>query len=68
MSNFEKCCICGEETTVPFDMLIENRVGYMEGAGQLCEECYRSVLYPERKERAQEDRLTQAVLNASRQQ
>lgn len=36
----ENCIICGKETTVDVSTHIDFRVGYVEGAGQLCTECY----------------------------
>ena len=37
---FEKCDLCGELTDIPVDMPIQERKGYIEGAGQLCPKCY----------------------------
>lgn len=37
----EKCILCGKETSVDVTTHIDHRVGYIEGAGQLCVECYR---------------------------
>lgn len=36
----EKCIICGVDTEVDVTTHIDFRVGYIEGAGQLCTECY----------------------------
>lgn len=36
----ETCIICGKETAVDKSTHIDFRVGYVEGAGQLCTECY----------------------------
>lgn len=36
----EKCIICGVETTTLKTTHIDFRTGYVEGAGQLCRECY----------------------------
>lgn len=36
----EICILCGKETTVDVNTHIDFRVGYIEGAGQLCTECY----------------------------
>jgi hypothetical protein len=36
----EICILCGKETTVDVTTHIDFRVGYIEGAGQLCTECY----------------------------
>ena len=35
----EICILCGKETTVDINTHIDFRVGYIEGAGQLCTEC-----------------------------
>ena len=37
---FEKCVICDEETNVPINEHIDFRKNYIEGGGQLCEQCY----------------------------
>lgn len=37
----ETCILCGKETTVDTNTHIDYRVGYIEGAGQLCISCYR---------------------------
>jgi len=34
------CIICGKETAYDFETHIDYRVGYVEGAGQLCYTCY----------------------------
>lgn len=39
----ERCVLCGKQTDVPRDLDISLRVGYVEGAGQLCRECYQRV-------------------------
>lgn len=36
----ENCILCGKETTIDVTTHIDFRVGYIEGAGQLCTECY----------------------------
>ena len=36
----EKCVLCGEETTYRFHDHVDLRVGYIEGAGQLCIKCW----------------------------
>jgi hypothetical protein len=36
----EKCIICGVDTEVDVTTHVDFRVGYIEGAGQLCTECY----------------------------
>jgi len=34
------CIICGNETPYEFETHIDYRMGYIEGAGQLCKRCY----------------------------
>lgn len=34
------CIICGQETAYEFETHIDYRIGYVEGAGQLCKKCY----------------------------
>ena len=36
----ELCIIRGEESDYSYDTHIDYRVGYVEGAGQLCKECH----------------------------
>jgi hypothetical protein len=36
----DKCILCEKETQYEFDVNIDYRTGYIEGAGQLCTECY----------------------------
>lgn len=36
----DKCILCGVETSYDFGTHIDLRVGYIEGAGQLCNKCY----------------------------
>lgn len=36
----DKCIMCGKETAYDFETHIDFRVGYIEGAGQLCTACY----------------------------
>ena len=35
--------MCGKETAYDFETHIDFRVGYVEGAGQLCHNCYTNV-------------------------
>lgn len=39
----EKCILCGAETNIPIDMPIDMRKNYVEGAGQLCDDCAKKV-------------------------
>lgn len=36
----DTCVLCGVETPYDFETHIDFRIGYIEGAGQLCEKCY----------------------------
>lgn len=42
---FDFCVCCGETTGYKSDVSIDERIGYIEGTGQLCLNCYRE-LYP----------------------
>ena len=37
----EICILCGNETNVDINTHVDHRIGYIEGAGQLCISCYR---------------------------
>jgi len=39
----EPCVSCGKQTEYPVQMPIELRNWYIEGAGQLCEDCYTNI-------------------------
>ncbi len=39
---YEKCIMCGVETTILKTTHVDFRYGYVDGAGQLCRECYLS--------------------------
>lgn len=40
----EHCIICGKETAYTYNVDINYRYGYVEGAGQLCRDCYDTTL------------------------
>jgi hypothetical protein len=40
---FEKCIVCKVETNIPLTKDVSERYGYIEGAGQLCKNCYNSI-------------------------
>lgn len=46
---YERCVCCGKMTDVLKDVNIAQRKGYIQGAGQLCRECY-DKLYPFKNE------------------
>ena len=37
---YEECIMCGKKTTTLKTTHVDFRYGYVEGAGQLCRECY----------------------------
>ncbi len=43
MNEKDRCVLCWKETEYTKDTPIEERQFYIEGSGQLCEECYREV-------------------------
>lgn len=45
----EKCVLCGKDIPISIDTHITNRKGYIEGAGQLCKECYHEI-YEEKED------------------
>ncbi|NBI70631.1 hypothetical protein D3Z50_06085 [Clostridiaceae bacterium] len=40
---FEKCICCHKRLNIPMNMEIEFRSFYIEGAGQLCYNCYQEL-------------------------
>lgn len=40
---FEKCVCCNKLTNIPENMNVEYRSFYIEGAGQLCYDCFHSI-------------------------
>ena len=43
MSKTEKCILCGDDTGVMVELPVDARKYYINGVGQLCEECYRKL-------------------------
>ena len=43
LQRFDKCVSCGELTMYPVETSIQERMYYVEGAGQLCEKCYKEI-------------------------
>tara|TARA_R110002020_G_scaffold147195_10_gene322447 strand:+ start:607 stop:786 length:180 start_codon:yes stop_codon:yes gene_type:complete len=37
------CISCGEESDYSYYTHIDYRIGYIEGAGQLCKKCYANM-------------------------
>ena len=44
-NEMEICILCGKATTVPKNLHIDMRNHYIEGAGQLCNECGEGKKY-----------------------
>ncbi len=39
----DKCVVCGAQTPYNTTTPVDERVGYVEGAGQLCETYYKEI-------------------------
>jgi len=39
----EECIVCHKQTNIPKDLDIDLREYYIEGAGQLCKECFVDI-------------------------
>ena len=39
----DTCIMCVKETAYEFETHIDYRIGYVEGAGQLCHPCYTGI-------------------------
>jgi hypothetical protein len=37
----DKCILCGEDSNYDSNVHIDYRIGYIEGAGQLCSVCHK---------------------------
>ena len=53
-SHTERCVSCDINTNVPKALDITYRKWYIQGAGQLCEECY-NFLYPKKQVKLAEE-------------
>lgn len=40
LDGYERCVLCDRKTPVKLSVPIDDRVGYVEGTGQLCRECF----------------------------
>ena len=56
----DKCNCCGVETLYDKETHIDNRLGYIEGAGQLCLDCY-GVIYDLKPKLEGEEKLIKKV-------
>ena len=43
MLEIEKCVVCGKKTKYAKDTPVQERIGYVEGAGQLCRDCHKEL-------------------------
>lgn len=41
----EKCILCGKDTGIPFNDPIDDRKYFIDGCGQLCEDCFDRMQY-----------------------
>jgi len=41
----ENCVLCDKETKVPKNLHIDLRKNYVEGVGQLCDDCAKKICY-----------------------
>lgn len=44
-NSYEKCVVCKKQTNVPIDLHIDLRKNYVEGVGQLCDDCAKKIHY-----------------------
>ncbi len=40
---YDLCVSCSKKTQYPTNTHVDARIGYVEGVGQLCIECYKKV-------------------------
>ena len=43
VEQYEKCIVCEVDTNVPRYLHVDYRDYYIDGAGQLCKECYTNI-------------------------
>lgn len=39
----DRCVICGKETKYAKSVPIDERIGYIQGSGQLCRRCFTEI-------------------------
>ncbi len=39
----DKCVSCNKDTGIPKNAHVDSREHYIEGAGQLCKECFKEI-------------------------
>lgn len=42
-SDYERCCVCHKIVNIPKQTPVWERTAYVEGAGQLCKDCFREL-------------------------
>lgn len=56
LTDYELCVLCGKSSEYTIETDVRNRMGYVEGAGQLCGDCYAD-LYLKGKESSEKNAL-----------
>ena len=60
----DTCIMCGDETPYDYEIHIDLRYGYVEGAGQLCKECYECKVVGISTEEIMKQRTTLITISA----
>jgi hypothetical protein len=60
----DTCIMCGDETPYDYETHIDLRYGYVEGAGQLCKECYENKVVGISTEEIMKQRTTLITISA----
>ena len=60
----DTCIMCGDETPYDYETHIDLRYGYVEGAGQLCKECYEHKVVGISTEEIMKQRTTLITISA----
>jgi hypothetical protein len=55
----EICVICGSETDIDINTHVDFRIGYVEGCGQLCRDCYTQS--DERQKQQEQDYISRVM-------
>lgn len=43
VEHYEQCVVCNVDTGVPIDLHVDYRDYYIDGAGQLCKDCFSNI-------------------------
>ena len=60
----DTCIMCDDETPYDYETHIDLRYGYVEGAGQLCKECYECKVVGISTEEIMKQRTTLITISA----